>query len=200
MEGALKGTTIQDLKMEQYDNLRRMQEVQNINYNPAINNPYNLNDMKYHYNPTSPTIPHMPVNMPHNIPHNIPMHRNPMEDLVKDINAKLPNEPFNDNTTFNKVLESYDDQSDHNNVNNNNDNTTSKTSYWNIPNFLKDPLLILVLYIFLSLPIVKNNIGKYIKQINPDESGNVSIVGIIIYGTILAVLFILFKRFLLKGY
>ena len=66
-----------------------------------------------------------------------------------------------------------------------------------IPQFLKEPLLLLTLYVILSLSFVKNFFGKYIQFINPNENGDVSILGIIIYGTILTMLFFFSKVVLL---
>ena len=66
-----------------------------------------------------------------------------------------------------------------------------------VPQFVKEFLIIVVIYVVLSQGFVRRNIGKYIEKINPDENGNVSIVGYIIYGAILAMIFVLFKRILM---
>jgi len=62
-----------------------------------------------------------------------------------------------------------------------------------IPEFIKDPLLIWVIFILLSQNFIKQLIGKYVKQINPNEEGVVSFIGVVIYGLIFAVLFGLIK-------
>lgn len=69
---------------------------------------------------------------------------------------------------------------------------TDKSTY--LPEWLKEPLLILIIYIILSQNFVKIFVGKYVKYINPDSDGNVSFLGIIIYGTILAVLYLITKK------
>jgi len=62
-----------------------------------------------------------------------------------------------------------------------------------IPEFVRDPLLIWIIFILLSQNFIKQLIGKYVKQINPNEEGVVSLLGVVIYGLIFAVLFGLIK-------
>jgi hypothetical protein len=75
----------------------------------------------------------------------------------------------------------------------------SKGSFFNftIPEMVKDPILIWVIYMLMSQNFFKKMIGKYITQINPNEEGVVSFTGIAVYGLIMVVLFTLIK-FLLK--
>jgi hypothetical protein len=65
-----------------------------------------------------------------------------------------------------------------------------------VGSFLKEPILLLVLYIILSINPVKNVIGKYIPYINPDENGVVGIMGIASYGLVLVVLFTIIRYFI----
>ena len=51
------------------------------------------------------------------------------------------------------------------------------------------------IYFIFSLGFVKKTIGSYIKYINPDVDGNVSFIGIIIYGLILGIIFILTRNY-----
>ncbi len=75
----------------------------------------------------------------------------------------------------------------------------SKNSFFNftIPEMVKDPILIWVIYMLMSQNFFKKLIGKYLTQINPNEEGVVSFTGIAIYGLVMVVLFTLIK-FLLK--
>jgi hypothetical protein len=75
----------------------------------------------------------------------------------------------------------------------------SKGSFFNftIPEMIKDPILIWVIYMLMSQNFFKKMIGKYIAQINPNEEGIVSFTGVAVYGLVLVVLFTLIK-FLLK--
>lgn len=62
-----------------------------------------------------------------------------------------------------------------------------------IPEFIRDPLLIWVIFILLSQNFIKQLIGKYVNHINPNEDGVVSFLGVVIYGLIFAVLFAIIK-------
>ena len=75
----------------------------------------------------------------------------------------------------------------------------SKGSFFNftIPEMIKDPILIWLIYMLMSQNFFKKMIGKYITQINPNEEGVVSFTGVAVYGLVLVVLFTLIK-FLLK--
>lgn len=100
-----------------------------------------------------------------------------IEELAKDLNENLPEQLIsNDNV---------EEQKDKFQI----------TSY--LPKGLIEPLIILVLFIILSQPVVRETIGTYIQQINPDPEGKVTMTGIIIYGIILAALYYIVKQFLL---
>ena len=71
-------------------------------------------------------------------------------------------------------------------------NTKSRFPF-KIPEFIRDPLLIWVIFILLSQNFIKQLIGKYVHQINPGEDGVVSFLGVIIYGLIFAILFAIIK-------
>jgi len=55
-------------------------------------------------------------------------------------------------------------------------------------------LLIIIIYVFLSYNPTRGFIGKYIKQINPRYDGTISLVGMVIYGLILAVIFLIARK------
>ncbi len=67
----------------------------------------------------------------------------------------------------------------------------------NIPEILKDPVLIWLIYMLMSQNFFKNLVGKYISSINPNEEGVVTIKGVAMYGLILVALYTLIK-FILK--
>ncbi len=67
----------------------------------------------------------------------------------------------------------------------------------NIPEMLKDPVLIWLIYMLMSQNFFKNLVGKYISSINPNEEGVVTIKGVAMYGLILVALYTLIK-FILK--
>ena len=71
----------------------------------------------------------------------------------------------------------------------------NKTS--SIPDMLKDPVLIWLIYILMSQNFFKNLVGKYLTTINPNEEGIVSFTGVAMYGLILVTFYTLIK-FILK--
>lgn len=66
-----------------------------------------------------------------------------------------------------------------------------------IPAIFREPLLLLLIYIILSMDITKKTLAHYIPQIKPTESGEIQFMGILFYGLILTILFIILKRLLL---
>lgn len=122
-------------------------------------------------------VQHEPYYNNHGKPRFVKQDLTDIEELAKDLNENLPEQLI---------------------VNENNEESKEKyniTSY--IPEGLKDPLIIIILFFILSQPVVRETIGTYIQQINPDVEGKVSPTGVIIYGIILAGLYYLIKRFLL---
>ena len=67
-----------------------------------------------------------------------------------------------------------------------------------LSNDTKELLLIITIYFILSLGFVKKTVGEYISVINPNESGKYPFIGVLIYGFLLAVLFIAFKKVLIE--
>lgn len=65
----------------------------------------------------------------------------------------------------------------------------------------RDPMIIFIIYIILSLPSIQSFIGKYIKQINPNPiTCDVSMYGVIIYGIILSISYFIVKNKILSVY
>jgi len=129
-----------------------------------------------------------------------------MGDLARDISNNLPN----DNSNYMKKTQMpiqmpekavYDEIDNIENIldvdmldEEENDGGYLK----NIPEILREPLIIGVIFVILSQPSVHSYIGKYIKQVNPNESGKVTMIGIVIYGLILSALYVLSKRILMN--
>jgi hypothetical protein len=109
-----------------------------------------------------------------------------MSNLARDISKNLPD-------TFSGNMDDMNANNDTQVVQQKNDGIMSF-----IPKVLREPLLIFILYIILSQPFVINGVGRYIKQVQPDSSGRFSMAGIVIYGLIFAVLYMLFKRLLIE--
>ena len=61
---------------------------------------------------------------------------------------------------------------------------------------VKDMLIIFILLFLMSQDMIKDLFSQYFTSIQPDNSGVVGAKGVIIYGVILAVLFVLVKNFI----
>ena len=173
------GISLQDLKnrerMEQINNmakLQQMQQMKNLQYNQ-------LQHLQQEQGHNSQHAVHQNQHQPYVIPQVASHQPNSITNLAQDINMNIPNTQHN----VPQIIT----------VSSGNNSLLSK-----IPARLREPLIIIILFVLLSLPFVKNNIGKYIKQINPDATGNVPLIGIVIYGMIFAGLFDVMKRFLPK--
>ncbi len=58
----------------------------------------------------------------------------------------------------------------------------------------KDFLVLFILYFILSQEMIKDFFAKYFTSLNPDDEGKVGIQGVIIYGLILTVLFMVIRK------
>lgn len=132
-----------------------------------------------------------------------------LENITNSKNSEQSN-IYNDNlnpnisklvTDINKSLDDYSEP-DSSKMETKNDidteidiNTDEQNEKWlsKIPNWVKEIVLFVILYFILSMGFVKKSIGTYIKYIIPNDEGNVSFIGIIIYGIILIVSFMLIK-------
>lgn len=101
--------------------------------------------------------------------------------LVSDINKSL--DDYAPSTSKTETEEDFEEEH------------TNENEKWlaRIPNWIKEIILFVIIYFIFSMGFVKRTIGTYIKYINPDEEGNVSFLGIIIYGIILIVTFMITK-------
>ena len=58
-----------------------------------------------------------------------------------------------------------------------------------------DFLILFIIYFVLSQEMIKDFFGKYFLSLNPDSEGKVGMQGIIIYGLILTILFMIIRKF-----
>lgn len=226
MNNQMMGTSIKDLhemeKMDNFGGIRNLQDNNNYQQLPQFQQLPNIQFMQnQNPNPNSnqniqfppiynPTIPNLTQNQPNyqysqtsqssqsHHPQYFQQEEQDIGNIVKNINETLQNDI--------DLMDDDIEQENSKNVNKENKSQTktekknSKSSniLSGLPNWLKESLLILIIYLLLSQEIVKETIGKYIRQINPDIDGKVSFTGVLIYGIILVVLYILAKFYLLK--
>lgn len=190
----MMGTSIQDLQnqslsqpaslTDDYANIRNLQDVQQMHQGhqmPMQGNPQLQQMQQMHQMQQLQQMQQMPSNIPNSTIS--PQDASDIEDLVRNINDNISEEDIiktEDNAA--EIKESDQSQS---------------SSFLGIPGWLYEPLLLLAIYLLMSQAFVKDNIGKYIKQINPDADGQVSFVGVLIYGIILVVVFMVAKKYLL---
>jgi hypothetical protein len=108
--------------------------------------------------------------------------------LVKDINRSLDDyEPSKSNSDEDEIETELDEPEENKNIKNNN----------LVPQFVKEGILITIIYVILSQEFVRTTVGKFVSYINPDETGKVHITGYISYGALLAILYLFFKSILI---
>lgn len=165
----MDGTSIQDLQNIQYGAMQNLQYEQGHNAHHTIHQAQHAPYYDIIDNNNYPQMQNCRLNM---------------DQLATDITANLPEEAL-----LNDIEEHLEEE-----VVTKKENDNGLLSF--IPAMLREPLLILAIYVLLSQKFVQQNIGKYIKQINPNQ-GQIPLVGIVIYGVIFAVFFSVLKQFLL---
>lgn len=105
--------------------------------------------------------------------------------LVKDINRGLGDYVPSDvqNTDTDETID-------------NDDEPINKKSDFTLFGLVKEPLVIILLYLLISQNFVRNSLGSYIPHILPRQDGSLSFIGHLICGIIMASLFMLSKKVL----
>jgi hypothetical protein len=62
---------------------------------------------------------------------------------------------------------------------------------------IKDFILLFSIYFILSQDMIKDLFSSYFTSLNPDEDGKVGVKGVILYGLILTIVFMIFKKYLI---
>lgn len=177
MNGPMNGTFISELNQkDQYDNIRSLSDMQtaqygamqNLQYEQGHNAPHTIQQAQHDAYYRSQMVPQGSCAPPN------------MEDLAKDISRGMPSE----------AIEGVDFIEE---------DTGSKDGLLSfLPEVLREPVILLVIFIIISHPIVQEKIMLYIPQTAPDASGKFSLTSVVIYGVILATLFVLAKKLLLR--
>jgi hypothetical protein len=152
--------------------------IHDLQYNSRNEDQYNEHYHNDQYNNGPHRAPQQQQQQQHHHSHDKQQKQNEqidIDELARDISDNL-----NEKETFDEEVDSAEK-----------DGLTLS-----IPHNFKDPLILLVIYFILSQASVRQLFGKYITYINPNEEGIVSQAGIIIYGIILVVLFMIIKKFL----
>lgn len=212
LNGSMDGTSIHDLhkkeKMGQYEDIRMMQGMQNGMYGAMQNYQYEQGHNAHHNVQQAQHAPYYNIDLPGTIGVDYPQYTTnkeccgmksvpmanqypeailedipDMENLARDISDNMP-----EDTYMSKSSEVEEEDK----------TTRERKGILNIgkriPERMQEPLLIIIIFMILSQPRVRMMIGKYIPQINPDRTGQVQLIGIVIYAIIFAVLFGVIKK------
>ena len=127
------------------------------------------------------------------------MKNNKMKFIIDDINNDSdigPRKKYK-NKDKNEDEDDKDDKDDNHEEEEEVEKPKKKRSYdslnYNIPEMLKDPVLIWLIYMLMSQNFFKDIVGKYLTSINPNEEGIVTFTGVAMYGLILVAIFTLIK-------
>lgn len=114
--------------------------------------------------------------------------KNEIRKLARNINKSLDNyEPSKVNTDEEKTEEEKDDK----------ENIIKKEDDYSILKIVKEMLLIIIIYVILSQGFVRRTIAGHVPQLNTNN-GVVPFTGYVIYGGLLAILFVFFRYFIIK--
>jgi hypothetical protein len=117
--------------------------------------------------------------------------QNKIKDLVKDINTSIKPKKYITLSDSSDISLLSDDGT---NITSNESNDIFSSGF----SIVKEALLIVIIYVILSQGFVKRTIGKYIPQVLASEDQTTSMIGHLIYGGLLAIITISFKKFLEK--
>lgn len=89
---------------------------------------------------------------------------------------------------------------DNSNVTEQKDTTESTENFSSsITDMLKDPVIILVLYIAISHPTTQSLLGKWIPNLCPGEEDELGLTNLVVQGAILVTLYFALKLFVLRS-
>lgn len=207
------GTPISELRKrapQQNYNHQNHPNHQNYSNHPTFSNQDQIIDQRHliQHNKNSPNRKQTKKKSNKNVPTNEHTKtRQKIRRLVSDINRSLDDYAPSKNHNTDSDRGSINDDINNNDIDDmekvdeilDKSKCEANNSLYNqyVPNWLKEPLLIIVLYVILSQGFVRRTLGEYITYINPQPDGTIPLIGYIIYGTILAVLFVIFKYILI---
>jgi hypothetical protein len=186
----MNGTSIDNLRNQQDAGQASYGAQQNIHYEQGHNAAHQVHQAQhnpYYDVPDNMGYPQFNKSVPEGSPltpqqvHQMQMQQKELdiEELTKDINENIPEDTF-------FSLGEQEDESQAEGV----------LSF--LPKEWREPLLLLVIYLLFSQPVVRQTLGSYITQLNPDAEGKIGFAGVLIYGIILVTIYFLTKRYLIN--
>ena len=185
----LGGTSLQDLQKMQYGANQNMHYEQGHNAQDMMHQAqhapyYSMDSMEapqnypnQYMNPSDSQM-RQPASYRMDTPD---LRTQPIQELAQDIAANLPEDI---------LLEEEEPISKNKRHSINTGNSSFMNMTYYIPNYIKEPLILIMIYIILSQPAVQTVISQYTNSYSPN-------MVILIYAVLLTVLFILIKRLLI---
>jgi hypothetical protein len=68
----------------------------------------------------------------------------------------------------------------------------------NLPELIKEPSIVAILFIIFSFPSIREQFSKYIPQMKSNPDGSISITGLTIMGIIVGIIYIFIKKAFVK--
>lgn len=124
--------------------------------------------------------------------------KNNISNLVSDINKSLDEHPPTPKKRHEKRRKDKREEQNQETTEEEKDVDQGQGLIAGIPMWIKEMILLITIYFILSIGFVKNTIGNYIRYVNINPDGSVSFIGILIYGLIIAGLFILSRTMISK--
>lgn len=121
------------------------------------------------------------------------------DDLYLERNSNYSNSSSKKSKKNKKKTDSFDSSNMTEHIENfvvNSTNIPTNYIQWFFEDCLnyKDFLVLFILYFILSQDMIKDFFASYFSSLNPDNEGKIGVKGVIIYGLILTVLFMIIKK------
>lgn len=179
--------------IDNYDqNINQYKNYNNIQQGDYDHN--NINNMQQNMNQ---------YNIPNNMQQNVNQYKNPndMQQINHDVYSNSQYTNNNSDDDLDDILRDINNDNKNNNKKKNNknkiDNNNKKDKKYDIIYLLKELLIHVSVYLLLSTGPLKKIFMNNIVHLKKSPDGKISILGIIIYGTIMGVIFILSRTYIL---
>jgi hypothetical protein len=122
-----------------------------------------------------------------------------IRSLINEVNHSLDSHPQNRRHVRRQIENSYDTDDTDDNDTDTDEEEQKQGLYSELMNMLKEPLLLIFIYVLLSQGFIKKLFSGYFNQLHSNpETGSVPITGIVIYGVILTTIFMISRRLILR--
>jgi hypothetical protein len=196
IQGAVEGTPIQSLYQRKL--VSSKDKGSNVyythptdNYNPNYHDRYKSNHNSNHnHNNNHNQYPARRISSPDDTDYIVNDPQQSADDDHIDIDK---NNNDNDNDNHNEDNEDFDDEIIR--YKKSSKSRKKKIKKYGFMMYIKEILLLLIIYTILSQDFIRKFVGEYINLTLPNSEGSVSIYGKIIYGFIMCIIFLIARYF-----